>query len=490
VQSNVWKVADFGCTVEGTSVRPRPTVFSRGTTGYRAPELLRTTPEFTNKTDIWALGCILYELVMAKRAFENDWEAGMYPNRGPIVVNHSGYPEQFQNEASKLIDSMLHVNPRNRPAAAQLVSTFSDSCQTILPVHTGPEDAEIQELFKSKEKDPEGLAIWKEFVRKFPKVVSFQEQLANTFRTHGEQKSSHLILQYMTKHDPLESLYAKLEAEAFETPLDTATAIRQWHEIFSTCRSPWFVPDRLSRAFKEQNRGNTELDYWNQMMECEPLYGDRWRTSLINAYKRIDLVAGLDKWKSLIEKTPSDLRLYPEIDLIFKWMNAPKERTKFWEEMMEKHTYVAPSIAGHLGEAFKERPAEEEIEFWKGNVERNPEDTTLLDCLSKALRERAGLEHEIGIWRDLAVRFPRSTFLAGSLTEAHGRGADERKALRCWIDLLNSEPDNVGWQNQLSEIFKKMDDRRTEIETWKDLVSNHSRIVTLQHKLSQAVTVM
>jgi tetratricopeptide (TPR) repeat protein len=486
VQANVWKVADFGCTVEGTAVRPRPTVFSRGTNGYRAPELLRTIPHFTNKTDIWALGCILYELVMAKRAFENDWEIGMYPSRGAIVVNQSGYPEQFQNEASKFIASMLHVNPRNRPAAAQLVSTFSDSCQTIL-THAGPEDAEVKELFEPKENDSEGLAIWKEFVRKFPKVVSFQDQLANAFRTQGEQKSSHLILQYIAKHDPLESLFGKIQTQAFETPFHTSTAICQWHEIFSTCRSPWFVPDRLSRAFAERKQGHAEPNYWNQMMECDPLYADRWRTSLINAYKRINLAGGLAKWKSLIDKTPYDIRLYSEIDLIFTWMNARDERITFWQEMMEKHTYVAPSIAGHLAAAYKERPAEEEIEFWKGKVERNPEDATLLDSLSKVLRERAGSEQEIKVWRDLALRFPRSTFLAGSLTEAHGRGADERKALSCWIDLLNSAPDTVEWQNQVTEIFEKMDDRRTEIETWKELVSRNSGIVTLQYKLSQAV---
>jgi serine/threonine protein kinase len=54
-----WKIADFGCTAEATSVHAPTTVMVRGTTSYRAPELLEQPGNFTNKVDIWAMGCIL-----------------------------------------------------------------------------------------------------------------------------------------------------------------------------------------------------------------------------------------------------------------------------------------------------------------------------------------------------------------------------------------------------------------------------------------------
>jgi serine/threonine protein kinase len=42
-----WKIADFGCTAEATSAHARTTVMVRGTTSYRAPELLEQTGNFT-----------------------------------------------------------------------------------------------------------------------------------------------------------------------------------------------------------------------------------------------------------------------------------------------------------------------------------------------------------------------------------------------------------------------------------------------------------
>ena len=69
----VWKLADFGISAEATSQAPRPPVFSRGSPSYRAPEILAEPPSFTNKVDIWGLGCILFELGTLKKAFSDDW---------------------------------------------------------------------------------------------------------------------------------------------------------------------------------------------------------------------------------------------------------------------------------------------------------------------------------------------------------------------------------------------------------------------------------
>lgn len=63
-QQHAWKVADFGLSTEGTAVRAKTTVLGRGTPGYRAPELLREEhATFNNKVDIWAMGCILYQII-------------------------------------------------------------------------------------------------------------------------------------------------------------------------------------------------------------------------------------------------------------------------------------------------------------------------------------------------------------------------------------------------------------------------------------------
>ena len=47
---------------------------------YRGPELLDEDSGYTNKTDIWAFGCIAYELCTKKKAFASDWATREYKN--------------------------------------------------------------------------------------------------------------------------------------------------------------------------------------------------------------------------------------------------------------------------------------------------------------------------------------------------------------------------------------------------------------------------
>ena len=47
-----------------------------GTLPYCSPEVLQDQP-YNYKTDIWALGCILYELVTSRRAFDSECEENL-----------------------------------------------------------------------------------------------------------------------------------------------------------------------------------------------------------------------------------------------------------------------------------------------------------------------------------------------------------------------------------------------------------------------------
>lgn len=64
-----WKIADFGFTAQGSSRRLTPTETSRGTPVYRAPELLEENGGYHASSDIWAFGCIAYELLTGEKAF-------------------------------------------------------------------------------------------------------------------------------------------------------------------------------------------------------------------------------------------------------------------------------------------------------------------------------------------------------------------------------------------------------------------------------------
>jgi serine/threonine protein kinase len=57
--TKLWKIADFGLTSEAVSGVAVTTKYSRGTAGYRAPELLDEYSKYTSKVD---MGTRVYSL--------------------------------------------------------------------------------------------------------------------------------------------------------------------------------------------------------------------------------------------------------------------------------------------------------------------------------------------------------------------------------------------------------------------------------------------
>lgn len=88
-----WKLADLGSVADGTSKHFNTTLYSRGTACYRAPETLQNPAKYNNKADIWALGCIMYELCTGRKAFENDWATINYSSSGRQHPGLLAWPE-------------------------------------------------------------------------------------------------------------------------------------------------------------------------------------------------------------------------------------------------------------------------------------------------------------------------------------------------------------------------------------------------------------
>lgn len=111
------KLGDFGIsTVLRNTYELKRTVC--GTPYYFSPELCLNKP-YNNKSDVWALGCILYELTTLTHAFDGrNFNAlvqkilkGVYP---PIHPSYS-------SDLSKLVASMLKIDPNQRPNVQQIM---------------------------------------------------------------------------------------------------------------------------------------------------------------------------------------------------------------------------------------------------------------------------------------------------------------------------------------------------------------------------------
>lgn len=69
------KLADFGIS-EALSKNYGLIHEAKGSLRYMSPEVLSGEP-FNEKTDVWALGCILHELITLKAAFHESTEEAL-----------------------------------------------------------------------------------------------------------------------------------------------------------------------------------------------------------------------------------------------------------------------------------------------------------------------------------------------------------------------------------------------------------------------------
>lgn len=123
-------MADFGLASEGTSQGNLTTKFGRGTEGYRAPEVVMAIEDsgtFNNKVDIWAMGCILYELVLGHQVFRSDGATiEHYYTKSVIEVPCSHiFTDDGKVAICAAIEEMMQNDPRLRPAASDLVKRFA-----------------------------------------------------------------------------------------------------------------------------------------------------------------------------------------------------------------------------------------------------------------------------------------------------------------------------------------------------------------------------
>eukprot|EP00667_Euglena_gracilis_P010462 EG_transcript_10654 len=115
------KIADFGLSKEVESYERTTTVC--GTPHYMAPEVLQNE-EYDAKCDVWALGCVLYEMATLEHAFRSHGIGGAAQIQSLMVkVTKGQYKpvEGFSSELRDLVGSLFSVDPKNRPSCQQVM---------------------------------------------------------------------------------------------------------------------------------------------------------------------------------------------------------------------------------------------------------------------------------------------------------------------------------------------------------------------------------
>nr|XP_019587015.1 PREDICTED: serine/threonine-protein kinase Nek1 isoform X3 [Rhinolophus sinicus] len=89
-----------------------------GTPYYLSPEICENKP-YNNKSDIWALGCVLYEMCTLKHAFE----AGNMKNLVLKIISGSFPPVclHYSYDLRSLLSQLFKRNPRDRPSVNSIL---------------------------------------------------------------------------------------------------------------------------------------------------------------------------------------------------------------------------------------------------------------------------------------------------------------------------------------------------------------------------------
>ena len=112
-----------------------------GTPQYLSPEICRSE-KYNSKSDIWGLGCVLYEMCSLRPAFPSEGDSISCPSQSTYLTTLISYlfsvgdlrllietitrgryqpvPNVFSNHLSELIKVMLRPDPSRRVSAEQV----------------------------------------------------------------------------------------------------------------------------------------------------------------------------------------------------------------------------------------------------------------------------------------------------------------------------------------------------------------------------------
>ena len=117
MKSGLVKLGDFGIAkgFEKTMDKAKTMV---GTPYYLSPEIVEGKP-YDNKSDIWSLGVLLYEMMTFKMPFN----ANSLPMLSAKIIrgNYTPPPSVYTKDLREIVSKCLTVNPKGRPSISEIL---------------------------------------------------------------------------------------------------------------------------------------------------------------------------------------------------------------------------------------------------------------------------------------------------------------------------------------------------------------------------------
>jgi serine/threonine protein kinase len=145
-----WKIAEYPYYLDAHGKEKSATTLSSTNSisdgCYASPEQLDHKP-VTNKADMWAIGCLFYEVITGKKAFPNAPAVFAYRNGSPIQLSDISCAP-LRNLIAELLDTNAPARPDAKTVHRKLTemnSTVSPSNATSVEVKCGIVDRQQPE---------------------------------------------------------------------------------------------------------------------------------------------------------------------------------------------------------------------------------------------------------------------------------------------------------------------------------------------------------
>eukprot|EP00826_Nyctotherus_ovalis_P048220 TRINITY_DN5652_c0_g5_i1.p1 TRINITY_DN5652_c0_g5~~TRINITY_DN5652_c0_g5_i1.p1 ORF type:complete len:528 (+),score=116.22 TRINITY_DN5652_c0_g5_i1:721-2304(+) len=168
-----------------------------GTPQYMSPEVIRGE-SYSDKADMWALGCVIYELAALRRPFDGSTTADLY-----VQINKQEFaPLPFKTDPfiRGLVEVLLNKDPVKRPSVWEFIKIPEVRRRIEEFVKSHDYDDEVLRMLEKKQEVSKSLP--------FPKLVE-EEKEAPAEVVHWKYNKSDKVLVELKKNVKLQD--AKVE---------------------------------------------------------------------------------------------------------------------------------------------------------------------------------------------------------------------------------------------------------------------------------------
>ena len=119
-KAHILKLGNFGITKVIANISKTNVESSGGIPYYMSPEVAEKKERYGQKSDVWACGCVMYELLTLRHVFDAEDLVSLAV--GIALQSNEDVPEDYSDEICQLMNEMLMKDTSKRLSASELLS--------------------------------------------------------------------------------------------------------------------------------------------------------------------------------------------------------------------------------------------------------------------------------------------------------------------------------------------------------------------------------